>query len=116
MDEAEAGAGAGVHPNPIVTLMAHMMNYLNASLYESQFTYSHEQSRASLNEIYDRVSNASDMAPSFSDVDAFYRNVGYLRRVTETDDPDYARYMCAFHRYIVVAKRAEESTNTLPIE
>jgi hypothetical protein len=100
---------AGVLPNPIVTLMAHVMNYLNVSLYEGRFSYNDEQSRATLNEIYDSVSKTPLIAPSVSDSEAFYRNVGYLRRVTDTDDADYGKYMCAFRRYIVAAKRAEQS-------
>ena len=89
--------------HPILSLMANMMNYLNVSLYEGRFTHNDEQSRATLNAIYDRVSNAPDASPpSVSDVGAFYRNVNYLRRVTDTDDADYARYMCEFRRYIVV--------------
>jgi hypothetical protein len=88
--------------HPILSLMANMMNYLNVSLYEGQFTYNDEQARATLNEIYDRVS-VSNAPPSLSDTDAFYRNVGYLRHVTDTDDADYARYMCEFRRYVVAA-------------
>lgn len=91
--------------HPILSLMAHMMNYLNVSLYEDQFTYNDERARATLNEIYDRVS-VSNVPPSLSDTDAFYRNVGYLRHVTDTDDADYARYMCEFRRYIAAAAAA----------
>lgn len=94
--------------HPILSLMANMMNYLNVSLYEGQFTYNDERARATLNEIYDRVSvsNAPDTSPpSGNDVDTFYRNVGYLRHVTDTDDADYARYMCEFRRYVVAAAK-----------
>jgi hypothetical protein len=36
----------------IVQLMANIINYLNVSLYQGQFTYNHEQSFAQLNELY----------------------------------------------------------------
>ena len=102
-----------LNPNRIVSLMACMMNYLNASLYEGQFTYNHEQARGRLNEICDSVSKTPLMAPSVSDSEAFYRNVRCLRRVTDTYDPDYASYMGELHRYIVAAKRAEEAANQI---
>ena len=51
-----ASAANNVQPDPIVSLMACMMNYLNVSLYEGLFTYNHEQARATLNDIYDSVS------------------------------------------------------------
>ena len=94
-----------LNPNPIVSLMACMMNYLNVSLYEGQFTYNDERARATLNEIYDSVSKTPLMAPSVSDSEAFYKNVRYLRHVTDTYDPDYASYMGELHRYIVAEKR-----------
>ncbi len=92
--------------NEVVELMANMINYLNVSLYEAQFTLKHEQSRRRLNEIYDIHSfktNAwvkSHPDPSVSDITEFYMNVKELIRVTETDDPDYARYMRLLHHYI----------------
>ena len=97
---------AGVRPNPTVTLMAHVMNYLNVSLYEGLFTYNHEQARATLNEIYDSVSKTPLMAPSVKDTEMFYGTVHYLRRVTDTDDADYANYMRDLRRYIIAEKRA----------
>jgi len=94
-----------VNVHPIVSLMACMMNYLNVSLYEGRFTYNDERARARLNEIYDSVSKTPLMAPSVSDSAAFYINVRYLRRVTDTDDAEYANYMRDLHRYNVAEKR-----------
>ena len=86
--------------NPVIELMANMLNYLNVSLYEGQFTLNHEQSRRRLNEIYDIVSITPYINPNFNDVVDFYRNVKDLRSVTETDDPDYNHYMRLLYHYI----------------
>jgi hypothetical protein len=104
-----------VHPNPIVSLMACMMNYLNVSFYEGLFTYNHEQARAILNEIYDRVSNTPVLAPSVKDTEMFYGTVHYLRGVTDTDDPNYASYMREFRRFIVAAAKPAEEAATSSI-
>ena len=40
----------------IVQLMANIINYLNVSLYQGQFTYNHEQSFTQLNELYVQLS------------------------------------------------------------
>ena len=86
--------------NEVVELMANMINYLNVSLYEAQFTLKHEQSRRRLNEIYDAYSLKTNACPTVRDISEFYMNVKELRSVTETDDPDYTRYMRLFRRYI----------------
>lgn len=90
--------------NPVIELMANMLNYLNVSLYEGQFTLNHEQSRRRLNEIYDAYATNIDPSikaqPTLSDITEFYRNVKDLRNVTETDDPDYNHYMRSFCRHI----------------
>ena len=88
----------------IVELMANMINYLNVSLYEGQFTYNHEQSRAKLNEIYDYVSKMPFRAPSLDDSVDFYNNVKWLKGVTDTDDPYYYLYMRELNNYIVLLK------------
>lgn len=93
--------------NPVIELMANMLNYLNVSLYEGQFTLNHEQSRRRLNEIYDIVSITPCINPSLNDVIDFYRNVKNLRSVTETDDPDYCSYMRELYQHV----RLSESRN-----
>ena len=80
--------------------MANMINYLNVSLYEAQFTLKHEQSRRRLNEIYDSYSLKTNARPIVSDITEFYMNVKELINVTDTDDPDYTRYMRLLRRYI----------------
>jgi len=93
-------------PNEVIELMANVINYLNVSLYESQFTLKHEQSRRRLNEIYDMnaiKTNAwvlSNPDPGVHVITEFYMNVKELRSVTETDDPDYVRYIRALQYYI----------------
>ena len=83
----------------IITLMANIINYLNVSFYESLFTYNHEQARAELNAVYDSVST-NCVPPSLDDSITFYRNVVYLKGVTDTDDVTYYAYMRELKSYI----------------
>ena len=92
---------------PAVATMAGMINYLTVSLYQGQFTYNHEQAWTMLNDIYDRVSKTPSIAPSVSDIRDFYNNIAFLWRVTETEDPDYDRYMRQLRRYIIAAAATE---------
>lgn len=85
----------------IVQLMANIINYLNVSLYQGQFTYTHEQSFAQLNELYVKLSKTPFIAPSIEDITCAYNNLIYLQNVTDTDDPDYHRYMRILKKYIV---------------
>jgi len=84
----------------IVQLMANIINYLNVSLYQGQFTYNHERSYAELNSLYDNLSKTPHEAPSIKDITCFYNNLIYLKNVTETDDPDYHQYMNELKKYI----------------
>ena len=84
----------------IVILMANMINYLNVSFYESLFTYNHEQARAELNAIYQSVTLKCTESPSLDDSVNFYRNVFYLKSVTDTDDGTYHMYMRRLKSYI----------------
>ena len=86
--------------NKIVSVMANMLNYLNVSLYEGQFTYKHEQARAKINEIYDSVSKMPN--PPLHAIAEFYNNVKCLKNVTDTDDPDYYQYMRELGNYYIV--------------
>ena len=78
----------------VIQLMANIINYLNVSLYEGLFTYNHQQSRASLNSIYDAIVVGTPplTAPSLEDCAEFYRSMLYLTNVTDTDDPNYYIY------------------------
>jgi hypothetical protein len=89
---------------PAVSTMAGMINYLTVSFYEGQFTYNDEQAWARLNDIYDRISKTPTVAPSVSDIREFYNNIAFLWHVTETDDPDYDRYMRQLRRHIQANK------------
>jgi len=88
-----------VNINKIVSIMANMLNYLNVSLYEGQFTYKHERARLKINEIYDSVSTMPFIAPSLEDTAEFYNSVKCLKNVTDTDDPDYYQYMRELRKY-----------------
>ena len=77
----------------IVELMANIMNYLSVSLYEGLFTYNHEQAYAELKAIYQTVSLKCSESPSLNESVDFYRNITYLKSVTDTDDVTYYTYM-----------------------
>ena len=91
-----------VNINKIVITMANMLNYLNVSLYEGQFTYKHEQARAKINEIYDSVSKTPLLAPSLDVTTEFSNNVKCLKNVTDTDDPEYYQYMRELRNYYMM--------------
>ena len=94
----------------IVELMANMINYLSVSLYEGLFTYNHEQARAELNSIYQSLTLKSSQPPSLDDSINFYRNVIYLKSVTDTDDATYYTYMRQLKSYIQKLKDSSSSS------
>ena len=95
--------------NPAVTTMAHMINYLTVSLYQGQFKYNHEHAWGRLNAIYDSVSKTPTTAPSLNTIQEFHDNVISLWFVTETDDPDYDRYVRQMRRHIAAADAAADA-------
>jgi hypothetical protein len=99
MEATEATEATALHE--VVQTMTHMMNYLSASLYESQFTKNHQDSYTTLRSIYDSVALRPSAAPSLKDVAQFYENIVYLGSVTYTDDPDYYAYKIALKKYII---------------
>lgn len=98
--------------NDIVILMANIINYLNVSFYESLFTYNHEQARAELNTIYESVGLKCTEPPSLDDSINFYRNVIYLKGVTDTDDGTYHTYMRQLKSYIQKLKESSSSSSS----
>ena len=108
--DADAVAAAAAPAAPAVATMAGIINYLTVSLYQGQFTYNDEQAWATMNDIYDRVSKTPSIAPFVSDIREFYNNIAFLWHVTETDDPDYDRYMRQFRRYITATAAAAAPT------
>ena len=108
-DESTITAEPTIDVHPSVTTMAHMVNYLTVSLYQGQFKYNHEQAWARLNAIYDRVSKTPTTAPSLENIQEFHDNVASLWFVTETDDPDYERYVRQLRRQIAAVEAAVEA-------
>jgi hypothetical protein len=98
--------------NETVILVTNMINYLNVSFYESLFTYNHEQARAELNAIYESVTLKCTEPPSLDDVATFYRNVLYLKSVTDTDDSTYHTYMRQLKSYIQKLKLKDSSPSS----
>ena len=97
--------------NETVILMANIINYLNVSFYESLFTYNHEQARAELNAIYESVALKCREPPSLDESINFYRNVIYLKSVTDTDDGTYHTYMRQLKAYIQKLKGSSSSSH-----
>ena len=92
----------------IVQLMANIINYLNVSLYQGQFTYNNEQSFAQLNELYEKISKTPFTAPTIEDSICAYNNLIYLQNVTDTDDPDYHSYIHNLKKYIYLLKKLNQ--------
>ena len=101
-----------VENHEIVILMTNMINYLNVSFYESLFTYNHEQARTELNAIYESVALKCTEPPSLDDSINFYRNVIYLKSVTDTDDGTYHTYMRQLKSYIQKLKESSSSSSS----
>jgi len=102
----------------VLETFAHIINYLNVSLYEGQFTYKHEQARARINALYDEVASkvyvfknetnsentttttTTTTTPPFANECAeLYSNLMCLWNVTDTDDPDYHNYIHKIKRH-----------------
>lgn len=92
--------GIGTNINHPHELLANFLNYLNASLYEAQFTQRHEEARANLNAIYDAVSSSPDQEPTKEQLVLFYNEIRVLEKVTDTDDPIYYTYKRLLRRCI----------------
>ena len=112
MNSADAVENNNNNNHEIVILMANMINYLNVSFYESLFTYNHEQARAELNAIYESVALKCSEPPSLDDSVTFYRNVLYLKSVTDTDDSTYHVYMRQLKSYIQKLKMNDSSSSS----
>jgi hypothetical protein len=92
-----------IEPNHCVQVMANVMNYLSASLYEGSFKKCHEDALRSLNSIYDAVSKSPKELPPYSMRTSFYDNFIFLSPVTDTDDPDYTLYKRQLFRFTAKA-------------
>ena len=92
-----------IEPNHCVQVMANVMNYLSASLYEGSFKQCHEDALRSLNSIYDTVTKSPKELPPYSMRTSFYDNFIFLLPVTDTDDPDYTLYKRQLFRFTAKA-------------
>lgn len=93
-------------PTRIVETLANMMNYLNVSLYEGQFTQRHEEARANLNAIYDAVATSPEKEPTYEQLVSFYNDICVLEKVTYTDDPIYYTYKRLLRGSIAVVEKS----------
>jgi hypothetical protein len=87
---------------PILELFANVINYLNVSLYQGQFTHKHQQAFARLNELYEELSQNPCKSPCIDDIREFYNNIIYLKNVTDTDDGNYYYYLRTLKKYMIV--------------
>jgi hypothetical protein len=106
MSQSKQIRGNTLSAEQVLETFAHIINYLNVSLYEGQFTYKHEQARARINALYDEVANKVDVfknennfenttttPPFANECGELYSNLMCLWNVTDTDDPDYHNYI-----------------------
>lgn len=113
MPQSKQIRGHVLSADQVLETFAHIINYLNVSLYEGQFTYKHEQARARINALYDEVTNKVDVfknennsentttTPPFANECAeLYSNLMCLWNVTDTDDPDYHNYIRKIINYL----------------
>lgn len=104
------GVGS-IRSNPHEVL-AHFVNYLNASLYESRFTQKHEEARAHLNSNYDALAASPEKEPTYEQLVSFYNDICVLEKITDTDDPIYYTYKRLLRRYIASLETTSTSTST----
>ena len=102
--------GVGSIINNPHELLANVMNYLNVSLYESQFTQKHEEARANLNANYDAVAASPEKEPTREQLVSFYNDICLLEKVTDTDDPIYYTYKRLLSRYIASASTSTSAS------
>ncbi len=111
MSQTKQIRGDVLSAEQVLETFAHIINYLNVSLYEGQFTHKHEQARARINALYDEVANKVDVfknennsenittttttttTPFANECAELYSNLICLWNVTDTDDPDYHNYI-----------------------
>lgn len=86
--------------NEVVSLFANFINYMEVSCYASHFTQKHEEARANIVSIYNRVSKTPEESPSLEVCIAFYNDIRVLENVIDTDDHDYHIYKRLLRRYI----------------
>jgi hypothetical protein len=89
-----------VVPHEMVVLIANLINYLNFSFYEAQFTQTHEEARANINSVYNAISSNPAKAPTRKQCVSLYNEIRVLENVTYTDDPDYFTYKRYLRKYI----------------
>jgi len=91
-----------VEPHEAVVVITNLINYLNFSFYEAQFTQRHEEARVNINSVYNAISSNPTKPPTQNQCVTMYTNMKILENVTYTDDPDYFTYKRYLRRYIAV--------------
>ena len=71
-----------------VTAMTNMLNYLDASSYDAQFTVRHKEIRYNIDQVYDQCCKTQKITNV--DCRCFYANLKALEPVVSTDEgPEY---------------------------
>lgn len=99
---------ARVVPHEMVVMITNLINYLNFSFYEAQFTQAHEEARSSINAVYNAISSNPAKAPTRKQCVTLYTDIRILENVTYTNDPDYFAYKRYLRKYIAELETTPE--------
>ena len=74
----------------VISRMATLLNYIDASTYDAQMTLQHKECRHNMDQVYEQCCNSKKITNA--DCQCFYVNLKALEPVIEIDDdPDYTR-------------------------
>jgi hypothetical protein len=94
-----------------ITAMTHMINYLDASLYDAQMSLQHKEFKYNVDLIYDQCCKTKKMTNA--DCQCFYANLKALEPVLSTDeDAEYTTNHNELIRWFRLAKREGEFTSS----
>ena len=90
-----------------ITAMTHLLNYLDASSHDAQFTLRHKESRHNIDQVYDQSCKTQKI--THADCQCFYANMKALEPVISTDEgPEYTIVHNELIKCFRVAKRMGE--------
>ena len=95
------------HYESAMTAMTHMINYLDASSCDAQFTLVDKESRYNIDQVYDQCCKTKKITNA--DCRCFYANLKALEPVVSTDEgPEYTIVHNELIKCFRLAKRAGE--------
>ena len=91
-----------------VTAMTNMLNYLDASSYDAQFTLRHKEIRYNIDQVYDQCCKAQKITNA--DCRCFYVNLKALEPVVSTDEgPEYTAIYNELIKCFRLVKQANQN-------